>query len=46
MSPSSSGPKNELRKLWPEDGGVMFLRNVVLFSTDYKTLYPGRQNTS
>jgi hypothetical protein len=24
----------------PEDGGDMFLRNVYLFSTDYKALYP------
>jgi hypothetical protein len=29
-----------------EDGGYMFLRNVVWLSPEYKTFYPGRQNSS
>jgi hypothetical protein len=30
----------------PEDGGDIFLRNVVWLSTDYTTLYPRRQSSS
>jgi hypothetical protein len=31
---------------YPEDEGDIFLWNVSWFSTDYKVLYPRRQNTS
>jgi hypothetical protein len=31
---------------YPENGGDMFLRNVIYLSTNYTALYPRRENSS